>query len=484
MRYCETRQDTEDSTSLSALSPTDDFRICQRAEPVLPEFYGIVLFTLFHPTSQRRSSVMQFSSIRLWMHDASVDASGTYTNGEVGAVFLRQVQCEPNRFDKIWRLADMDRDNRLSKPEFCLAAHLAHLHGRQGLSLEQAVSATASYIADHLPWDLRHSLRMAHQDRPGPGHQDTSNQYQPLTCSPPSDVVPNGSVSSHPSSAPQVYDHTVINHRIHTSTSSFIDLTDTFNHQQQNPVSSKSPGSSSLDCQHDGHLTAAPHKAVREHGEEVSDEDVGVVDGESEVETALLPDGILCMRRLRSPRSGASSSQSSRTGSDTKEHIARLSPNHSSRTTSSSSSGSRTSSSEEERVLTSIPTTSTEASNSSSSSDDSDSESEASDRNQNTLDSGCLFANGKLNTRKSNKHRRIDPIQLLAVTTGRRPSKLIQYSSGRRRRVLRALIREAKSVNHTLLRLNNEMQGEWNELNDQRVNLSAQLRHLGLHPPN
>lgn len=79
--------------------------------------------------------------------------------------------------------------------------------------------------------------------------------------------------------------------------------------------------------------------------------------------------------------------------------------------------------------------------------------------------------------------RRVDPIQLLAITTGRRPSKLAQYSSSRRRRVLRALIREAKSVNHTLLRLNNEMQGEWNELNDQRVNLSAQLRHLGLHPP-
>ncbi|KAF8564493.1 hypothetical protein P879_09788 [Paragonimus westermani] len=81
------------------------------------------------------------------------------------------------------------------------------------------------------------------------------------------------------------------------------------------------------------------------------------------------------------------------------------------------------------------------------------------------------------------KNRRIDSIQLLAVATGRRPSKLAHYSGAHRRRLLAYLIREAKAVNHTLLRLNNEMEGEWTELKDQRVNLSAQLQHLGLQPP-
>ncbi|CAI2734014.1 unnamed protein product [Schistosoma spindalis] len=76
----------------------------------------------------------------------------------------------------------------------------------------------------------------------------------------------------------------------------------------------------------------------------------------------------------------------------------------------------------------------------------------------------------------------IDPIQLLSAITGHRKPFLSELSSSRRRRLLSSLIREAKSVNHTLLRLNNEMQGELAELNDQRVNLRAQLQHLGLQP--
>ncbi|CAH8667265.1 unnamed protein product [Schistosoma rodhaini] len=76
----------------------------------------------------------------------------------------------------------------------------------------------------------------------------------------------------------------------------------------------------------------------------------------------------------------------------------------------------------------------------------------------------------------------IDPIQLLSAITGHRKTFLSELSSSRRRRLLSSLIREAKSVNHTLLRLNNEMQGELAELNDQRVNLRAQLQHLGLQP--
>lgn len=78
--------------------------------------------------------------------------------------------------------------------------------------------------------------------------------------------------------------------------------------------------------------------------------------------------------------------------------------------------------------------------------------------------------------------RYTDPIHLLSSITGRRTKFLSELSSSHRRRLLSSLIREAKSVNHTLLRLNNEMQCELAELNDQRVNLSAQLRHLGLQP--
>ncbi|CAH8432371.1 unnamed protein product [Dicrocoelium dendriticum] len=78
---------------------------------------------------------------------------------------------------------------------------------------------------------------------------------------------------------------------------------------------------------------------------------------------------------------------------------------------------------------------------------------------------------------------RADSVKLLAALTGRSLSKVKQYSSGRRRRLLIALIHEAKAANHVILRLNNEMHGEWTELKDQRINLSIQLQHLGLQPP-
>ncbi|KAH8863704.1 RalBP1-associated Eps domain-containing protein [Schistosoma japonicum] len=73
-----------------------------------------------------------------------------------------------------------------------------------------------------------------------------------------------------------------------------------------------------------------------------------------------------------------------------------------------------------------------------------------------------------------------DPIRLLSTITGRRKTFLSELSSRHRRRLLSSIIHEAKSVNHMLLRLNNEMQGELAELNDQQVNLSAQLQHLGI----
>ncbi|CAH8611904.1 unnamed protein product [Heterobilharzia americana] len=120
---------------------------------------------------------------------------------------------------------------------------------------------------------------------------------------------------------------------------------------------------------------------------------------------------------------------------------------------------------------------SSSSSPSSSTSRSSTSESGSSRFDQNTADSLHL------SSEKTSTHNPyIDPVRLLSAITGRRISLLSELSSSHRRRLLSSLIREAKSVNHTLLRLNNEMQCELAELNDQRVNLSAQLQHLGLQP--
>nr|CAH8869910.1 unnamed protein product [Trichobilharzia regenti] len=114
---------------------------------------------------------------------------------------------------------------------------------------------------------------------------------------------------------------------------------------------------------------------------------------------------------------------------------------------------------------------------SNSSSHSSTSESDSSRFAQNTVDSVHM------SSEKTSTHNTYtDPIRLLSSITGRRTAFLSELPSSHRRRLLSSLIREAKSVNHTLLRLNNEMQCELAELNDQRVNLSAQLQHLGLQP--
>lgn len=209
--------------------------------------------------------------------------------------------------------------------------------------------------------------------------------------------VPNGPVSSHLSGTSRAFDHSGSTHGTH-SLRSFVNSVDTSNPRQSNTVSSKSPDLLTPDDEeHD--------KLVHEHGEEASDEDV--IDGESEIETALLPELIPGFRRLRPPKSDASSSQSSRAGSDEEEQFTRLSPTRSCSTTNSSpSSASRLSSSDDEHASSSASTsatTSTAASDSSSG--DSDSENAGSDRKQNALDPGFVFSNGKLSSRKGNKHR-------------------------------------------------------------------------------
>ncbi|KAF8564492.1 hypothetical protein P879_09787, partial [Paragonimus westermani] len=70
---------------------------------------------------------------------------------DIEQLFIAQFGISSEELQEIWRLADLDRDGFLNKAEFCLASHLAHLHGDKGLSIKDAVSATASYIAKRVP---------------------------------------------------------------------------------------------------------------------------------------------------------------------------------------------------------------------------------------------------------------------------------------------------------------------------------------------
>ncbi|VDK33545.1 unnamed protein product [Taenia asiatica] len=72
----------------------------------------------------------------------------------------------------------------------------------------------------------------------------------------------------------------------------------------------------------------------------------------------------------------------------------------------------------------------------------------------------------------------LEPIEVLSKFTHRGIEDILSLSPNRRRRLLASLVRAAKSTNYTLLRLNNELAGELQELCDQHISLSAQVRHL------
>nr|CDS18644.1 serine rich repeat protein [Echinococcus granulosus] len=72
----------------------------------------------------------------------------------------------------------------------------------------------------------------------------------------------------------------------------------------------------------------------------------------------------------------------------------------------------------------------------------------------------------------------LDPVEILSEFTHRSIEDILSLSLGRRRRLLASLVRAAKSTNYTLLRLNNELAGELQELCDQHISLSAQVGHL------
>ncbi|KAG5443445.1 RalBP1-associated Eps domain-containing protein 1, variant 2 [Clonorchis sinensis] len=331
------------------------------------------LFTL-HPKREVEYA-NQFENL---FPDGKTNNTQRASFSDIQQLFMTQFRVSPEDLKQIWRLADLDRDNYLNKAEFCLASHLAHLHGNKGLSINDAVSATASYIAKHLSG------------------------------------VPNSSSHTARSLISNAISHRSFAHK---------------------------PAIEMVESQQ--HRSIATDFQPVETGD--AEDDYSVAEQDAFGETALLPDRVPGDTNLLehfSPRSSHSSSSATS-----------ISVNSSDSQISSQSSSVSTSSSSEV---------------------DSDPE--------NHKDSPSRLVDSKSNFRKV-KHRRVDPLQVLAAVSGHRPSKLAQYSGGHRRRLLASLIREAKAANHSLLRLNNEIRAEWIELNDQHVNLSAQLQHLGLEPP-
>ncbi|CAL8075952.1 unnamed protein product [Calicophoron daubneyi] len=338
-----------------------------------------------HP-SKESEYTRQFESIfvgRRLPHGAQLLALS-----DIRQLFIAQFRITPTELEQIWRLADLDRDGFLNRSEFSLASHLAHLHCYKGLSIEDAVTASSSYIARRLSENAKSAEKTL-------------------------------STGSHPN------------------------------------IQSNPSHSDKAKTDLDGFLVHETHEAEDEDSVNEADDERG--------EAALLPDSVQSYSNTLGDRTAAvicpthshnSGGESSATGSSESPSSDSFDSSESADSASDVSSSSSSSAYEEEHHAANVSSL-----------------------------SPTKLPNGKTINGRKGKHRRVDPIQLLAVTTGRRPSKLIHYSAGRRRRLLASLIREAKSVNHTLLRLNNEMQGEWMELNDQRVNLSAQLQHLGLQPP-
>ncbi|VDM35427.1 unnamed protein product [Hydatigera taeniaeformis] len=72
----------------------------------------------------------------------------------------------------------------------------------------------------------------------------------------------------------------------------------------------------------------------------------------------------------------------------------------------------------------------------------------------------------------------LEPAEVLSKFTHQSIEDILSLSPSRRRRLLARLVRTAKSTNYTLLRLNNELAGELQELCDQHTSLNAQVRHL------
>ncbi|TNN09481.1 RalBP1-associated Eps domain-containing protein isoform 2 [Schistosoma japonicum] len=299
----------------------------------------------------------------------ATDRNLKVTHSEVTQLFTAQYTISSTDFDRIWLIADIDRDNFLDKHEFCLASHLAHLFGHRGLSLDDAVVACKPYISK-----IIRKLKIS-------GRQGVQFDSEHLCTT--------GLLNSHSK-------YNSMNNPLLKQYSAL----DILNHE--NPTISEYP-----DC------------------------DISEIGSMSSCYNSF-------------------------------EDLSH-DPNEScdSYSKSSSSAGTVGSESISSFVSSSSPSTSCLSATSSPDNDSVDS---------------VHLSSEKANTNNSYT----DPIRLLSTITGRRKTFLSELSSRHRRRLLSSIIHEAKSVNHMLLRLNNEMQGELAELNDQQVNLSAQLQHLGI----
>ncbi|KAK4475796.1 hypothetical protein MN116_001052 [Schistosoma mekongi] len=301
----------------------------------------------------------------------TTDRNLKVTHSEVTQLFTVQYTISSTDFDRIWLIADIDRDNFLDKHEFCLASHLAHLFGHRGLSLDDAVVACKPYISK-----IIRKLEIS-------GNQGVQFDSEHLYTT--------GLLNSHSKynsmNSPLLKQYSAL---------------DILNHE--NSTISEYP-----DC------------GISEIGSVIS-----------------------CYNSFgdlsNNPNQGCDSYSKS-----------------------SSSAGTVGSASVSSSVSSSSPSTSCLSATSS--------------PNNDSVDSMHLSSE-----KASTNNSHTDPIQLLSTITGRRKTFLSELSSRHRRHLLSSIIHEAKSVNHMLLRLNNEMQDELAELNDQQVNLSAQLQHLGIQP--
>ncbi|VDD84095.1 unnamed protein product [Mesocestoides corti] len=339
---------------------------------------------------------------------------------DASRLFPKQFGLSSSVAINIWKQVDSDGDLMLTEAEYCLAAHLAEKYSSTGFSLLEG-SPVGAFRSGGGGGGGGNDCR---QFSSAPStHQQRQHDFDGLRDDESHDFLlsPVSVSIVATGDSPRVGRGSALSRSPPASTSSFSNTP----HKRKTNVSEDETFEFSEDEE------AAEPKAGTDDDDDVDADDD---DGDETGVRALLP-----VRRVRLPLGGG-------------ESAALLSRSSSAVSSSAGSSNS---------------STADPSASSSGSYDSSSSPLSAVQRNE----SVCSV---------SESSKSLDPVEVLCKFTRRSPESILSLPALRRKRQLASLVRAAKSTNYTLLRLNNELSGELQELCDQHTNLNAQVRHLSL----
>ncbi|VUZ41314.1 unnamed protein product [Hymenolepis diminuta] len=394
---------------------------------------------------------------------------------DASRLFPKQFGLPPSVAISIWKQVDSDGDMMLTESEYCLAAHLANKYSTTGFSL----FASPSHVSPPA---------QCHRSDPGAGTDTSSLSSQSSTSrqqhnrqsrqlgrhrgnrrrQPP----PNGQDAVYLDNAEDDSHDLLLSPNPRT----LVDCVDGRPTPWSSSSSSRSPS-----LTYKEHPTSLDQVVDEEFEEEeylVDDDDHKVVSDDEIGVRALLPtfnSSISAIHRRHLHATDVSSKRRIKkmekrgSGRRNRRMNSNDSSSSSSSPTSSSSSQDSNSSEEEDESFSSSEEGSVSNSDNSSVSQSSSLSSSPERVASTKLESVCST---------SPSLKVIDPVEVLSKFTHRSVDEILSLTAHRRRRLLVGLVRAAKSTNYMLLRLNNELAGELQELCDQHTNLNAQVRHL------